>query len=83
MSEEEKEAIEYLNKYIKSDLFYEQEHYNRIEIVLNLIDKLQKELQYVSDKQVTIEEVIRNFKRINIEYDYLILVKNGIVIGVI
>ena len=45
MSEKEKEAIAYLSKYIKSDLFYEQEHYNRIEIVLNYIDKLQKELK--------------------------------------
>lgn len=40
-------------------------------------------IRYVSNKQETIEEVIQNFKRINIEYDYLILVKNGIVIGVI
>lgn len=58
MNEAEQEAIEYLNKYIKSDLFYEQEHYNRIEIVLNLINKLQKELQREKNRIMELAEML-------------------------
>lgn len=65
MSEEQKKAIEYLNKYIKSDLFYEQEHYNRIEIVLNYIDKLQRENEnakwYIHQMIARINEDIADF----------------------
>ena len=61
------EAIAYLKKYIKSDLFYEQEHYNRVEIVLNYIDKLQadknKLINYIAIREnKTHEEVEEEFE---------------------
>ena len=43
MNEEEKKAIEYLKRYSNMDLWYEQQHYEYIKIVIRLVEKLQKE----------------------------------------
>ena len=64
---EEKEAIAYLSKYIKSDLFYEQEHYNRIEIVLNYIDKLQQELKDSINARFELQKRIDKLQKENEE----------------
>ena len=40
------EAIEYLKRYVKTDLFYEQGHYNAIDTVLNYIEELEKENKF-------------------------------------
>lgn len=45
MSDEEKKAIEYLNKYSIITRFNETPTSNSIQIVLNLIDKQQKQLE--------------------------------------
>lgn len=43
MNEEEKEAIEYLKRYSNTGLWYKQQHYEYIKIVIRLVEKLQKE----------------------------------------
>lgn len=43
MNEEEKKAIEYLKRYSNMDLWYEQQHYEYIKIVIRLVEELQKE----------------------------------------
>ena len=43
MNEKEKEAIEYLKRYSNTGLWYKQQHYEYIKIVIRLVEKLQKE----------------------------------------
>lgn len=45
MSKEEKQAIAYLKFYIERDVMYENKHYEQIKILLNLIEKQQKEIE--------------------------------------
>ena len=41
---EEQYAIDYLKKYIETDMMYENRHYKQIELVLNLIQKQDTEI---------------------------------------
>ena len=50
LSEEEKKAIQYLNKYCDTDLLYEQRHYNYIKMIIRLVGKQSKEIERLKDK---------------------------------
>lgn len=45
LSDEEKKAIVYLKSYCINDVLYDNKHYEQIEILLNLIEKQQKEIE--------------------------------------
>lgn len=57
MNEEEKKAIEYLKRYSNMDLWYEQQHYEYIKIVIRLVEKLQKENEELKKSKITYEKV--------------------------
>lgn len=60
MSGEEKKAIAYLKFYIERDVMYENSHYEQIKIILNLIEKQQKQIKELIEGQVeTIEKLIQ------------------------
>lgn len=46
---EEEYAIDYLKKYIETDMMYENRHYKQIELVLNLIQKQDTEINSLKE----------------------------------
>ena len=46
---EEEYAIDYLKKYIETDMMYENRHYKQIELVLNLIQKQDTEINKLTN----------------------------------
>ena len=63
MNEEEKKAIQMLDKFITEHKFYNIKHSDNlednIEIVLNLIEKQQKENEEIKNKNKTLEELLQ------------------------
>ena len=50
LNDEEKKAIQYLNKYCDTDLLYEQRHYNYIKMIIRLVGKQQKEIEELKEE---------------------------------
>ena len=63
MNEEEKKVIKMLDKFITEHKFYNIKHSDNlednIEIVLNLIEKQQKENEEIKNKNKTLEELLQ------------------------
>ena len=65
---EEEYAIDYLKKYIETDMIYENRHYKQIELVLNLIQKQDTEINKLNNVIDRMAEVIE--KHLNDFYWY-------------
>lgn len=59
MSEEEKEAIKYLNKYINWETYGERHLESDIKTILNLIDKLEKENKKLKEHLLKIKNFLK------------------------
>lgn len=60
LSDEEKKAIQYLNKYCDTDLLYEQRHYNYIKMIIRLVGKQSKEIEELKEKNKKVIDFINN-----------------------
>lgn len=71
LSDEEKKAIQYLNKYCDTDLIYEQRHYNYIKMIIRLVGKQSKEIEELKQnihlKEVYVLKTNDYIKGTNIE----------------
>lgn len=63
MNEEEKQAIAYLKFYIERDVMYEDTHYMQIRILLNLIEKQQKEIERLEKKLKRYQKYLRDAEK--------------------
>lgn len=62
MTDEEKKAIEYLNKYCDTDLLYEQRHYNYIKMIIRLVGKQSKEIEELK-MQLEVEKIDNKYNQ--------------------
>lgn len=72
MSDEEKKAIQYLNKYCDTDLLYEQRHYNYIKMIIRLVGKQSKEIERINEiliwKQKYEEQLQKEIEELKFKY---------------
>ena len=72
MSEEEKKAIEYLKN--RLEILHNNTQWateNNIKVVLNLIEKQQKEIEELKEKNASLQKEIKLMKSININDNYI------------
>ena len=71
MNEEEKRAIEYLDKYTKWETYGERNLEKDIMTALNLIEKLQKENEKLKEENFNLQCIAKQYIELHEEYKKL------------
>lgn len=77
LSDEEKQAIQYLNKYCDTDLLYEQRHYNYIKMIIRLVEKQSKEIEHQKEKREIQKKELAILNAKQIEFNKLVNTVNS------